>query len=105
MRRRVQVGRAGRDGAEAQCHTFINDTDYLRLRSLTFSDGVDVPELQRLVALIFPPDARAGTCACVVVHTAELELGIRQEVRHAHVMCPHCQLGQRGLTCCAAPGC
>ena len=73
------MGRAGRDGSEAQCHTFIDDDEYLRLRSLTFSDGVDVPELLRLVEQIFPPGARVGACSCVVVRSAELELGIRQE--------------------------
>ena len=42
---------------------------------------MDAPELQRLVERIFPPTARAGDCAAVVPHTAELELGVRQEVR------------------------
>jgi len=36
-----QAGRAGRDGAPAACVTFLDPKDYLRSRSLTFSDGVD----------------------------------------------------------------
>ena len=36
----VQVGRAGRDGQEAQCHLFLDDADFRRLRSLNSSDGV-----------------------------------------------------------------
>ena len=35
-----QVGRAGRDGQEAQCHLFLDDADFRRLHSLSNSDSV-----------------------------------------------------------------
>ena len=79
----LQVGRAGRDGTEAQCHTFIDDNEFLKLRSLTFSDGVDESDLLRLLKQLFLPDALPGMCSAIVVQTAEAELGLRQEVRAA----------------------
>jgi ATP-dependent DNA helicase Q4 len=44
-----QAGRAGRDGAPAACITFLDPEDYLRSRSLTFSDGVDRPSITKLL--------------------------------------------------------
>ena len=38
--RPLQVGRAGRDGQEAQCHLFLDDADFRRLHSLSSSDSV-----------------------------------------------------------------
>ena len=34
------MGRAGRDGQEAQCHLFLDDADFRRLHSLSNSDSV-----------------------------------------------------------------
>jgi len=48
-----QAGRAGRDGAPAACVTFLDPKDYLRSRSLTFSDGVDRPSITRLLQSVF----------------------------------------------------
>lgn len=36
-----QVGRAGRDGNPADCLLLLDDADFVRLRSLAASDGVD----------------------------------------------------------------
>ena len=38
-----QIGRAGRDGREAQCHLFLDDADFRRLRSLSHSDQARKP--------------------------------------------------------------
>jgi ATP-dependent DNA helicase Q4 len=84
----LQVGRAGRDGTEAQRHTFIDDNEFLKLRSLTFSDGVDEAELMRVLRQIFLPDAAPGMCSAIVVQTAEAELGLRQEVSFASSTAP-----------------
>ena len=48
-----QAGRAGRDGAPAACITFLDPEDYLRSRSLTFSDGVDRPSITKLLQHVF----------------------------------------------------
>ena len=76
-----QVGRGGRDGSEALCHSFVDDEEYLRLRSLSFSDGVDQKELSSLLDMIFPADGSAlGTCGCVDLQIASAEVGMRQEM-------------------------
>lgn len=36
-----EIGRAGRDGQQAFCHLFLDVADYIRLRSLAFTDGLD----------------------------------------------------------------
>ena len=47
-----QAGRAGRDGAPAACITFLDTNDYLRSRSLAFSDGVDRPSIAKLLQFV-----------------------------------------------------
>ena len=44
-----EIGRAGRDGNMAWCHLFLSKDDYMRMRSLSFSDGVDHPSIHRLL--------------------------------------------------------
>lgn len=56
-----QVGRAGRDGGPASCHLFLDDADFLRLRSLAHSDGVDAPSIAAFLRAAFgepPRDVR-----------------------------------------------
>jgi ATP-dependent DNA helicase Q4 len=77
------VGRAGRNGSVAQCHTFVDDQEFLRLRSLAFSDAVDGAHLQQLVEHIFPQDVVEGSCGCIVAKTLCQTLDMRQEVRNA----------------------
>jgi ATP-dependent DNA helicase Q4 len=48
-----QAGRAGRDGEPARCISFIDPTDFVRLRSLSFSDGVDKATVHRLLETVF----------------------------------------------------
>eukprot|EP00271_Cylindrocystis_brebissonii_P022403 TRINITY_DN8616_c0_g1_i1.p1 TRINITY_DN8616_c0_g1~~TRINITY_DN8616_c0_g1_i1.p1 ORF type:complete len:420 (-),score=74.45 TRINITY_DN8616_c0_g1_i1:573-1799(-) len=48
-----EVGRAGRDGKPAFCHLFLADTDYLKLRSLSYSEGVDDCAIHRFLERIF----------------------------------------------------
>jgi ATP-dependent DNA helicase Q4 len=43
-----QAGRAGRDGLPARCISFIDAEDFTRLRSLSFSDGVDRAAVHKL---------------------------------------------------------
>lgn len=45
----LQVGRAGRDGSEARCLTFLDDADFVRLRSLTASNSAPVAAIRSLL--------------------------------------------------------
>lgn len=49
----MQVGRAGRDGQEASCHLFLDDADYVRLRSLAHGDGVDATAVASFLRATF----------------------------------------------------
>ena len=53
-----QAGRAGRDGLPARCVSFIDADDFTRLRSLSFSDGVDRAAVHKAWRRAVP---RAGT--------------------------------------------
>ena len=41
-----EIGRGGRNGMEALCHTLLSREDYILHRSLAFSDSVDLDELR-----------------------------------------------------------
>ena len=51
------MGRAGRDGSEAQCALFLDDMDFRRLRSLAHSDGVGAHAVKRFLAAAFADPA------------------------------------------------
>ena len=48
-----QAGRAGRDGLPARCVSFVDADDFTRLRSLSFSDGVDRAAVHKLLETVF----------------------------------------------------
>lgn len=48
-----EIGRSGRDGVRAQCHLFLNDDDFVRLRSLAFSDSIDDVTVLNLCKKLF----------------------------------------------------
>ena len=48
-----QAGRAGRDGQPARCVSFIDEHDFVRLRSLSFTDGVDSNAVHKLLETVF----------------------------------------------------
>eukprot|EP00891_Asterochloris_glomerata_P005100 jgi/Astpho2/5100/fgenesh1_pm.00073_%23_4_t len=54
-----QVGRAGRDGCEAACTAFLDDGDFLRLRSLAHADGTDQPNVHSFLEAVFAKPASA----------------------------------------------
>lgn len=56
----LQVGRAGRDGCEAACTAFLDDGDFLRLRSLAHADGTDQPNVHSFLEAVFAKPASAG---------------------------------------------
>ena len=59
----LQVGRAGRDGTEASCFAFLDDGDFLRLRSLAHADGINVGNVQSFLEAVFAKPALPGKSA------------------------------------------
>ncbi|XP_024388003.1 ATP-dependent DNA helicase Q-like 5 [Physcomitrium patens] len=76
-----ETGRAGRDGKAAFCHLFLDDTDYLKLRSLAHSDGADTFAVNKFLCRVFqsPPDASKSMTSINVEQTAT-ELDLKEEV-------------------------
>ena len=54
------MGRAGRDGCEAACTAFLDDGDFLRLRSLAHADGTDQPNVHSFLEAVFAKPVSAG---------------------------------------------
>lgn len=52
----MQIGRAGRDGSESYCHLFLDDADFLRLRSLAHSDSIDATNALSFLEAVFADD-------------------------------------------------
>lgn len=48
-----EIGRSGRDGLPSYCHMFLNQADYLSLRSLAYANGMDLGSLLRLIKKLF----------------------------------------------------
>ena len=55
-----QAGRAGRDGHGARCISFIDQDDFVRLRSLSHADGVDECGVRKLLELVFLSGSSSG---------------------------------------------
>lgn len=48
-----ETGRAGRDGREAYCHVFVARQDYVKHRSLVYSEYFDEGNLMKFLRMIF----------------------------------------------------
>lgn len=64
-----EIGRAGRDGRDAHCHIFVDDTgaDLAELSKHAHSNTVDRYSVQVLLKHIFKP------CACITL--SKLQVG------------------------------
>ena len=65
------MGRAGRDGAEAQCLAYLSDSDFTKLRSLAFSGLLERPALRAFLGTLFeePPPAAPAPAPATQVRT------------------------------------
>ena len=72
----LQVGRAGRDGEPASCHLFLDDADFLRLRSLAHTDGVDAAAIASFLRSVFDADAEVHGCTACWCERASLACGV-----------------------------
>ncbi|GAQ80266.1 Helicase conserved C-terminal domain containing protein [Klebsormidium nitens] len=82
-----EIGRAGRDGSLAHCHLFLDDADYIKLRSLAHSDGCDANSVLRFLSKVFVSDGSevradpAGMeCRAVEIEATATELDLKEEV-------------------------
>lgn len=55
-----QVGRAGRDGSEGKCFAFLDDRDFVTLRSLAYSGVTEEASIRKLLNMIFEDNIQEG---------------------------------------------
>ncbi|KAL2623514.1 hypothetical protein R1flu_003719 [Riccia fluitans] len=78
-----ETGRAGRDGKPAFCHLFLDDNDYLKLRSLAHSEGVDEYAIGKVLSRIFyskQESSKLGRLTSIVIEAATKEFDMKEEV-------------------------
>ncbi|KAL4587013.1 hypothetical protein LXL04_011662 [Taraxacum kok-saghyz] len=76
-----EIGRAGRDGRLAHCHLFFDDTTYFKLRSLSYSDGIDQYTVNKFLSQVFTMDSHSkGRICSIVKESASRKLDMKEEV-------------------------
>ena len=70
------MGRAGRDGQEAQCHLFLDDADFRRLHSLSSSDGVAAGSVRAFLEEAFQAAEESAPAAGPEVEPAGQSYGV-----------------------------
>ena len=83
------MGRAGRDGQEAQCHLFLDDADFRRLHSLSNSDSVAASSVLTFLEEVFqaavdsapPADDNGAHESLGVAVLAAQELSQRMDIK------------------------
>jgi len=75
-----EVGRAGRDSLDAYACCLYDRQDYVLLRSLTFTDGLDKSQVIRLLKLIWSSSSKNFPYAFLSYTKLEFTLDMRQSV-------------------------
>ncbi|KAG4103258.1 ATP-dependent DNA helicase [Neocallimastix lanati (nom. inval.)] len=44
-----EIGRSGRDGLTSYCHLFLSSNDYIKMRSLAYSEGIDLGSIKEML--------------------------------------------------------
>lgn len=65
----VQIGRAGRDGSQAFCQVYLNDGDFIKLRSLAYSSIVCKEDVEAFLMEVFTSfqvrSLASGSCGLI----------------------------------------
>ena len=72
-----ETGRAGRDGRNAECHVFVSREDYIKHRSLVYSESVDEVDLRHFLQHVF---LSKGDIVGISILDAERQFDIKQGV-------------------------
>ncbi|XP_026397509.1 ATP-dependent DNA helicase Q-like 5 [Papaver somniferum] len=76
-----EIGRAGRDGRLSYCHLFFDDLTYFKLRSFSFSDGVDEFAVNKFLCQVFSNAVcTPGKIFSLVKESASQKLDMKEEV-------------------------
>ncbi|KAK1271920.1 ATP-dependent DNA helicase Q-like 5 [Acorus gramineus] len=74
-------GRAGRDGRLSHCHLLLDDNTYYKLRSLSYSDGIDEYTINKFLCQIFNNDTSVlGDICSLVKESASRKFDMKEEV-------------------------
>ncbi|KAI3919526.1 hypothetical protein MKX01_018349 [Papaver californicum] len=76
-----EIGRAGRDGRLSYCHLFFDDLTYFKLRSFSYSDGVDEFAVSKFLCQVFSNGVcTPGKIFTLVKESASQKLDMKEEV-------------------------
>ncbi|KAI8528030.1 hypothetical protein RHMOL_Rhmol12G0119300 [Rhododendron molle] len=88
-----EIGRAGRDGRLSYCHLLFDDNLYLKLRSLTYSEGVDEYAVSRLLSQVFATGLSSqGKICALAKESASQKFDMKEEVMLT--ILTHLELGE-----------
>ncbi|GFY91533.1 DEAD/DEAH box RNA helicase family protein [Actinidia rufa] len=88
-----EIGRAGRDGRLSYCHLLFDDNSYFKLRSLSYSDGVDEYAVSRLLSQVFTTELDShGKICSLVKESASRKFDMKEEV--ILTILTHLELGE-----------
>lgn len=77
-----EIGRAGRDGKAALCHTFYSEDDVLRLKSQAHSNGLDRVPVKNLFVRVFGgmADTKVGNLVAIPLGNTVEQLDMAEEM-------------------------
>ncbi|XP_028107914.1 ATP-dependent DNA helicase Q-like 5 isoform X2 [Camellia sinensis] len=88
-----EIGRAELDGRLSYCHLFFNDSTYFKIRSLTYSDGVDEYAVSRFLSEVFTNELDShGKICSLVKEPASRKFDMKKEVMLT--ILTHLELGE-----------